>query len=320
MGVEFENDILLITAAGGKQARELLKHVAPKWKRLRLNVSSDASKQRLQKQYPNAEIFTCDVSDPHACKKLFENVTACYMVTPGFHPHETECGYNMIDAALANIKTGGPFKHMLHSSVLHPILRAPTNHDSKRMVEEYLVESGLPYTIIQPTHIMETVSISTLLEQQDPVIPRFWNPNTPFSFVTARDIGEAAANILSQREKHFYATYQLVSTPEPLSYVQAADIISEEIGKQVRLDRRTVEEGVEMMIGPVTSGNAEDASWISRQGLGRMLLHYNDRGLIGNSNVLEMLLGRKSTGYREWVRLSVEELRNGKKQQNLTGK
>jgi uncharacterized protein YbjT (DUF2867 family) len=308
MTIDFENDILLITAAGGKQARELLKHVAPKWKRLRLNVSSNASKERLQKQYPDAKVYTNDVSDPHACMELLQGVSACYMVTPGFHPHETECGYNLIDAALENAQSGGPFKHMLHSSVLHSLLRALTNHDGKRLVEEYLVESGLPYTIIQPTHVMETVSISALNDQQNPVLPRFWDPNIPFSFVTTRDIGEAAANILLQREKHFYATYQLVSTPQPLSYVQAGEIISEEMGKKVRLERRSLEEGVEVMIAGVTGGKAEDASWVSRQGLGRMLLHYNDRGLVGNSNVLEMLLGRKATGYREWVRLMLEEL------------
>jgi len=69
----------------------------------------------------------------------------------------------------------------------------------------------------------------------------------------------------------------------------------------------SLEEGVEVMIQGVTSGKAEDASWVSRQGLGRMLLHYNDRGLVGNSNVLEWLLERRPTGYREWVRLMLEE-------------
>ena len=309
MNVDFDDEILLVTAAGGKQARALLKHIASKWKNLRLNVSSNASKERLQKQYPHAEVDTHDVSDPNACKKLFEGVAACYMVTPVFHPHEAECGYNMIDAALHNISNGGPFKHMLHSSVLHPLLRALTNHDCKRMVEEYLVESGLPYTIIQPTHIMETVSISSLMKQNEPVLPRFWNPETPFSFVTARDIGEAAANILIQREKHFYATYQLVSTAAPLSYTQAGGIISEEIGRKVKLDWRSVEDGIETMIGAVTGVQAENASWVSKQGLGRMLLHYNDRGLIGNSNVLEMVLGRKPISYQEWVKLEVEEAR-----------
>ena len=308
MAIDFENDILLVTAAGGKQARELLKHVAPKWKRLRLNVSTPASKERLQKQYPDAEVFTCDVSDPHACKELLKGISACYLVTPVFHPHETSCGTNLIDAALANTQSGGPFKHMLHSSVLHSLLRALPNHASKRLVEEYLVESGLPYTIIQPSHLMETVSISALQGQENPVLPRFWNPNTPFSFVTTRDVGEAAAKILLQRERHFWATYQLVSTPSPLSYVQVGEILSEEIGREVRLERRSVEEGVEFMIAGVTGKKMEDASWVSRQGLGRMLWHYSDRGLVGNSNVLEMLLGRETTGYREWVRLTLKDL------------
>ena len=200
MAVDFENDLLFITAASGKQASAMLPRLSKQLERLRLNVSSAASKERLEKQYPGAEVIQCDISDAYACKKLLEGVTACYLVTPGFHPRETECGYNVINAALANVEARGPFKHMLHSSVIFPILRRMVNHDSKRYVEEYLVESGLPYTIIQPTHIMETVNLAPLIEQDDPVNFRLWDPSTKFSFVSARDIGQAAVNILEQRK------------------------------------------------------------------------------------------------------------------------
>lgn len=123
MSVDSKNYLLLITAASGKQAHGLLPYLVNKWKRLRLNVSSASSKEALEKQYPNAEITTHDISDPHAYRALLKDTSACYLVTPGFHPNETECGYNVIDTALTNIQTGGPFKHMLHSSVMHPILR-----------------------------------------------------------------------------------------------------------------------------------------------------------------------------------------------------
>ena len=310
MTVDLENDLLLITAASGKQATStLLPLVSKKWKRLRLNVSSVASKEKLEKQYPNAEVTQCDVSDAKACKKLLEGVTACWMVTPPFHTHETECGCNLINAALANVNFGGPFKHMVHSSVIFPILRKLVNHDNKRYVEEYLVESGLPYTIVQPTHMMETVNIAAIMEQENPVMPRMWDPSTKFTFVSARDVGEAAANILEKREHHLYATYQLVGTREPLSYNEAFDIISTEIGRKVRLERKSVEEGAEMFASMFTHGKPEEASPVMKQGVAMMFLHYNFHGLVGNPNVLEMLLGRKPLDYQEWVKLNVKDLR-----------
>lgn len=198
---------------------------------------------------------------------------------------------------------------MLYSSVLHPILRKLINHDSKRYVEEYLVESRLPYTIFQPTHLMETMPLAKLLNEEKPIYPANWNINIPFSFCTTRDLGQAAANVLEQRKKHYYATYQLVSTAEPLPYTEVIKIISEEIGKHVELKQKPFEEAIVAGQAMLGKGNPENASEAQTQGVSRMFLYYNERGLIGNPNVLEMLLGRRTMGYRGWVKQSVKELR-----------
>ena len=309
MSIDFQNDLVLITAAGGRQASGLLPHLVKKWKHLRLNVSTADSKERLQMQYPDAEVIQCDISDPYACVKLLGGVTACFLVTPGFHSHETECGYNIINAALENVKTGGPFKHMLHSSVIHPGLRKLINHDSKRYIEEYLIESGLDYTIIQPTAIMETFDVAAAVQQDHPTKPQFWDPSIPFSFVSIRDIGEAAAHILEQRGKHFYATYELVGTSKPISYNDVAGIFQEETGKTIEYGVKSVEQGTEMLYTLLSSGqsNGQQASFAMSQGVARMLLYYNGKGLFGNKNVLEMLLGRKALDYRDWVKLVLKE-------------
>lgn len=159
---------------------------------------------------------------------------------------------------------------MIHSSVIFPILRKLVNHDSKRYIEEYLVESGLPYTILQPTHMMETVNIASLMSQDQPTMPRFWDLNSAFSFVSARDIGEAAANIFEQREKHHNATYQLVSDPGPLNYNQAFAVISTELGKKVNTPRKTIEEGMDAFASMLTGGKPETASPELKHGVAMM--------------------------------------------------
>lgn len=83
MPVNYDQDLVLVTAASGKQATQLVPRLVGKWKRLRLQVNSAASKERLENQYPDAEVVQVDLADAHACKGLLEGVTSCFMITPG---------------------------------------------------------------------------------------------------------------------------------------------------------------------------------------------------------------------------------------------
>lgn len=208
--------------------------------------------------------------------------------------------YHMIDAAVAQRSAGGPFAHMVYSSVIFPILRKLLNHDNKRYAEEYLVESGLPYTILEPTHMMENFPMEKIVREEEPVYPSPYNPEIVFTWVTAKDIGEAAARVLEERKKHFYAIYPLVGT-EPATYTEAVRQVSEAIGKDIKIQRIPLEQAVE---GLVRRNKNESM----RPFATRLLVYYNERGLVGNMNVLEMLLGRKPTSYSEWARLRAQEV------------
>lgn len=84
MAANPEQDLLLITCATGKQGTGLLPHIARKWKRLRLHVGSDASRDRLQKHYPSVEVVVADMADPTTAPKLLDGVTCCFMVCPPY--------------------------------------------------------------------------------------------------------------------------------------------------------------------------------------------------------------------------------------------
>ncbi|KAG9519813.1 NAD(P)-binding protein, partial [Aureobasidium melanogenum] len=302
MSANPEQDLLLVTCASGKQGTGLLPHIAKKWKRLRLHAGSEASRKRLQERYPSAEVIVADMADPTTAPKLLEGVTCCFMVCPPLQ-HETMAIYYMIDAAVAQRAAGGPFAHMVYSSVIFPILRKLLNHDNKRYAEEYLVESGLPYTILQPTHMMENFPMDKVVREVEPVYPIPYNPEIVFTWVTARDLGEVAARVLEERQKHFYATYPLVGT-EPATYTEAVRQVSEVIGKEIKIQRIPLEQAVD---GLVRRNKNESM----RPFATRLLVYYNERGLIGNTNILEMLLGRKPTSYIEWARLMAKEIMDG---------
>jgi hypothetical protein len=51
----------------------------------------------------------------------------------------------------------------------------------------------------------------------------------------------------------------------------------------------------------------EEVDLRTRDAAQRMLLFYNYRGLIGNPNVLNWLIGRKPLSYADWVDMRVKE-------------
>jgi hypothetical protein len=114
-------------------------------------VHSASSEERLKAQYPDADVVRGDMSRAEDAKRILSDVTSVLYIGPSLASREAEMGFTMIDAAYQESQQGA-LKHFVYSSVLHPQIRKLLNHDCKRYVEEYLIESGLNYTIVQPSH------------------------------------------------------------------------------------------------------------------------------------------------------------------------
>lgn len=99
MPISYENDIVLLTCANGKQCNQLIPFLLPKWKHLRLAVTSDSSRQQLLEKYgkkskAHIEVVLADLAQAQDCKRILEGVAAVYHIGPSFHPKETEIGYS----------------------------------------------------------------------------------------------------------------------------------------------------------------------------------------------------------------------------------
>ncbi|CZR56462.1 uncharacterized protein PAC_06350 [Phialocephala subalpina] len=304
-------ETIVITCASGKQAAPLIRllHTSQKYN-LRLIVHSTSSLERLQKSYPDVDVRTTELTEPSQCLAIVKDAAVVYHIGPSLHPHETTIGINMIDAA----KASRSVKHFVYSSVLNSQFRKLMNHDCKRYVEEHLIESELPYTILCPTHFMDTLPIPMFLKQMETkqkgeglVFPAMWNPEVKFSFVALQDLAEAAFTVIEQREKHFRAKYDIVST-ELLSYNEVLKKVGGVLGREIRAEQKGFEDAVATFGARLFGGKIKDVDSGMRDGLERLLLYYNRHGLQGSSNVLEWLIGRKLTGHEEWTKQMVESL------------
>lgn len=292
-------DLLLITSASGKQASSLLPFLSS-WKRLRLAVHTPVSAARLQQLYPHAEVISTDLYSPTAIRALMADVTVAIHIGPSYHPHEAAIGTMMVDAAVREREEHpGGLKHFVYSSVLHPQISKMLNHAAKLRVEEALVESGLPYTILQPTTFMDNLPVEKLAAEESPVFKCAWNPDRKFSWIATGDLGEAMYTVLQEREKHFYATYELVGTRVPVSFGEVMKLIGDKIGKEIRVEEAGFKEAVEGLLVRLYGTSERDRR--RRDAAERMILYYDGRGLVGNSTVLEFLIGREGTGVQEWV-------------------
>ncbi|EXJ57806.1 uncharacterized protein A1O5_12364 [Cladophialophora psammophila CBS 110553] len=306
------SDLIVLTCASGKQCSHMIpllyKEETP-LSRLRLVVNSKASLDRLTQRYPKAEVVQADFQNPQDCRKILDGATTIYYLSPTFTPHEAHMGMNVIDAAVAESKKKIPpskFQHFVFSSVLHPEITKMLNHDRKRLVEEYLVESPLTYTILQPSHFTDN-SIGPLLAQRDadaPVYMAPYDPTVKFSFTTLRDHAEASVKVIQERHRHFFATYQILST-WPMDYYEYIRSVGDVLGRTFEVRQMSYEQAVETFCKRLFPGveSLADVDLRNREGPERMLLYYNTRGVLGNPRVLEWLIGRKATTPAELAKL-----------------
>ncbi|KAF5003998.1 hypothetical protein FDECE_9498 [Fusarium decemcellulare] len=293
-----DQDLILVFAAAGKQTRPLVPLLAKNFKNLRLVVNSEASQLKLRSQFPEADVVRADQSDPEAVRRVFRGVTAAYYVGPSMHHQETQNGYHAIDAAVSE-QAEGNFKHFVFSSVLKPQLRKPLNHDNKRYIEEYLFESPLNYTVLQPCNFLaeNLYPIAKWIHEDEPVLSLPYDHNIPNSHIFLEDLAEATLKILQEREKHYHSEYPLSST-YPIAYKDLVQPTEKALGKRIKIVKlpylETVEKLVKASFGDnYNAGNLDVAE--------RLVLWYERYGLNGSPNVLEWLLGRKPTTYEEWL-------------------
>lgn len=99
-------------------------------------------------------------------------------------------------------------------------------------IEKYIEQAGLPHCHIRPSFFMQNISGVHAFEIKhfDRIVVPAKQALT--SFIDAEDIGELTAKVLSEPEKHQNRGYSITG-PEAIDYVQAAKILSEELGRTV---------------------------------------------------------------------------------------
>lgn len=280
--------MILITGANGQTGRAIIKSLLGKGEDIRAFVHKTEHGQEL-KALGVKEVAVGDMMDQEAMNEAFKGIRAAYHICSVVNPNEVEIGQIAINAARS-----AQIEHFVFHSVLHSVLQDLPHHQKKLMVEEILVNSRIPYTIIQPAAFMQNILEGWKLLSEEGIFEQrfFTSKETRICLVDLEDLAEAVSIILT-KPGYTGAAYEICG-PENLSMADMLATFKQKFGREIKV--QTMPE--ELWTAQLKKRGLGDYQVNT---LSTMFHHYNEYGFIGNPNVLTWILGRKPNDFASFI-------------------
>ncbi|MFL6325199.1 MAG: SDR family oxidoreductase [Nitrososphaeraceae archaeon] len=228
-------ETILVTGATGTVGNEVVKQLlAAKGQREEDIIVKAAARSANDDTFRNlgVQIAQLDYNKPDTLSTALRGVNKVFLLTP-FQSNMVDLTLNLVNEA----KNVG-VKHIVKQSVLGADAEQEiTSSRLHRQAEKIIEESAIPFTFLRPNFFMQNfvTFYSHFIKTQG----AFYVPagDAKASFVDVRDIAAVAVQVLSGSSKngetkHIRKAYDITGG-EALSYGQAAEILSKEIGKKV---------------------------------------------------------------------------------------
>jgi uncharacterized protein YbjT (DUF2867 family) len=279
--------MLLLTGANGRTGRAILQALVARKVPVRVFIRKEEQWSSLQK-LGALEYAVGDMLDTASINAAVKGCDRVLHIGPPMHAEEVKITDDFIAAAKCE-----NVKHFVYYAVMHPLRREVRHHALKLDAEEHIIDSGLPYTIIEPCRYMQHLEMIWPAVKEQGIHAMAFNVDVQFNVVDLLDLAEATAKVVAE-PGHWYATYELAG-PESLSQTEMAEIISDVLHKPVKAEAVSLDE---MAAKAAAKGMSEDRV----QQMRIMNGHYDHYGFLGNANVLRWLLGREPTRFRDYVK------------------
>jgi NAD(P)H dehydrogenase (quinone) len=272
--------VILVTGAAGKTGQAVIGALAARGAPVRALVHRPEQAPVVEALGAGQVVFG-DMRARATLEEVCAGVRAVYHICPNISPNEVTMGRVVVAAA----RSAG-VRHLVYHSVLHPQVEAMPHHWLKLRVEEHLLASGLPYTLLQPAAYMQNLLAYWTAIVQEGIYAVPYAAETRLSLVDLGDVAEAAAVVLTE-PGHQGATYELAGA-EVLSQTEVAAVLSQCLSRPVRAVAIPREEWEEQ-------ARATGLGDYQVETLLRMFEYYERHGFWGNPRVLGWLLGRPPT-------------------------
>ncbi len=279
--------IVVVSGAGGRTGQSIVPALVGAGHTVRFITRQTRYGGPLS-QLQDAAPVVADLGNDADIARACEGADAVYHIPPNMDPQEVPFGKRVVAAARA-----AGVGHLVYHSVLHPQVEELPHHWNKVFVEEAVIESGLPYTILEPSSYMQNTRGDWKGIWEKGVHTLAFSSTAKLSLVDLEDVAEVAALVVGNAQ-HFNAIYELAG-PEMLSCEDKAVVLSKVLGKKVRAGEDSLDE---FRAKAMAAGMPEHVV----ETRARMFAHYDRQGLPGNPNVLSWLLGRAPNTFEQYVR------------------
>lgn len=222
--------MILVVGATGNVGREAIRQLAARKIPVRAFVHG-AMKKNLDFS-PSVETVLGDLWDPQTIEPALAGISKALLIS-NLSPHIVELQGNFIRSAQKAGKT-----HLVKLSGLATFPDSPvTSGRWHAKIEQYIVDSGLPYTFLRPFFFMQNILDAASQIAREGFFESSLN-EAPVAMIDFRDIASIAVAALTM-DGHERKAYTITG-PQALSMAEAAKKISGVIGKKVTY--RTISE------------------------------------------------------------------------------
>lgn len=284
--------MVLVTGAGGKVGLHLLRALSARGIRTRAWIHSSRSEHAVRDAGAD-ELFIGDLTSQECAAEAMKGVDTVFFICNTANPREDEIGAQLIQTA----KQLGGITFVYHS-VLHSLLAEMPHHRRKQAVEKTLVDSGLPYVILQPAVFLQMLTLGIQSVKNGGLfVQKFYtSEQTKMSFVDMADYAQAAAEIMASGA-YACGTYEMCSEGT-WSLADMKSILSELTGRAV--------DSAFLSDEAFLKGSCTSPESYAGQTLLTMFRHYNAHSFCGNSFAMTQILGRRPVTVRDYLQQALQ--------------
>jgi uncharacterized protein YbjT (DUF2867 family) len=236
---------IVVTAATGRQGRAAAAALLERGWPVRALVRDPDGRSAAELAAAGAEVAACDLDDADAIKAALGDAYGLFLYQPGFMSpqltpglgpdSERTRGLTVISAALS-----AGIGHLVYSSGLGANLGLSPLFAPKQALEQQLVASGVPFTIIRPVGFMENYAGPGRGLQPDGTIRTPAPPHIVEQLIAVRDIGAFAA--IAFANPGLYAGQEFELAGDELTVPQIAAAMTTSLGRPIRYSQIPIEE------------------------------------------------------------------------------
>lgn len=213
-----DDRIVTVTGATGRQGGAATRHLLADGWRVRALTRNPHGAGARRLASLGAEVVAADMADPATLVPAFRDAYGVYSVqNPMISGIDGEIaqGRNVADVA----RDCG-VRHLVYGSAGVGVAGTGVGSwESKLVVEAYLAESGVPFTVLRPVAFMELMTDKGFYPAVSTwnVMPRLMGADRPVQWLCVDDLGAIAARVFADPEQYAGGDLQLASDVQTIA-------------------------------------------------------------------------------------------------------